>query len=186
MKFQPRRLPLRPRRFKNPHPRADHGPLERWQHSGRALELTEEAGILAARVTEEHLVDRLLAHGFIAANERDAALKFKLDYHAANLEARLTGRYSPIRNARDFFAYAHERSDAEEAAYQRWRNAVRELGAPLADGMISVICHDRAPRVEDMADLRRALAKLAEWYGLRSEAVPAARSGENIHQAAAR
>ena len=45
----------------------DHGTPERWQHSGRALEVTDRAGILAAQATEEHILDIL---GMYAAMPR--------------------------------------------------------------------------------------------------------------------
>jgi hypothetical protein len=88
---------------------------------------------------------------------------------------------------RDFFA-AHERSDVEEAAYQRWRNAVREIGMILADAVISTVCHDRLPTPRNLLRLQEGLKKLADWYGLDETETPASAktSDENIDQAAAR
>jgi Domain of unknown function (DUF6456) len=168
---KPRRLKRDPaatdRRFRQTaQPLADHGTPERWQHSGRVLELTESAGILAARATEEHLLDILVLRGRISAVEREAALKFKLDYQRAALEARVTGRYNAASSARDFFAAIHERTDAEEAAYQRWRNALREVGKMLANILVSTVCFDRMPDPRDLPQLQGALKKLVEWYGL--------------------
>lgn len=183
--FKPRRLPILPRR-QNLKPRADHGPPERWQHSGRTLELTEQAGTLAARATEEHVVDALITRGLLEEREREAAMKFKLDYQCAGLEARLCGRYSPIRSARDFFAYGNERTDAEEAAYQRWRNAVRVLGAALADNVISIVCHDRVPAAAGLLCLQAGLKKLADWYGMPEADQRQESSDQNIQEAAAR
>jgi len=164
----------------------DHGTFERWQHSGRTLELTEQAGVLAARATEEHIIDRLVLRRLLSPSAREAAFKFKLDYQRAALEARLTGRYNPASSARDFFAGIYERSDFEEAAYQRWRNAVRELGIRLAGLVISVVCHDILPRPGDLAQLQKGLEKLVDWYGLPEDETPAAPSGKNIDQTAAR
>ena len=55
-----RRFPVSSdKRFRKLPGGGDHGTPERWQHSGRALELTERAGVLAVRVTEEHIIDVL-------------------------------------------------------------------------------------------------------------------------------
>jgi C4-dicarboxylate-specific signal transduction histidine kinase len=165
---KPRRQPAATdRRFRAAAPfPADHGTPERWQHSGRTLELTESAGILAARATEEHIVDTLVLRGLIAPVERDAALRFKLDYQSAALEARITARYSPASSARDFFAAIHERSEAEEAAYRRWRNALREVGKICANAVISTVCHDRMPGPLALPNLQTGLKRLVDWYGL--------------------
>jgi hypothetical protein len=124
---------------------------------------------------------------------REAAFRFKLDYQRAALEARLTGRYNPASGARDFFANIHERSDGEEAAYQRWRNAVRELGIVLSGIVISVVCHDLMPAPRDIPRLQKGLDKLADWYGLPDDprSPPSSErktgaSGNNIDQTSAR
>lgn len=167
MPSRPRRPPVRSdRRFRKRSAAPDYGPKERWQHSGRVLELTERAGVLAARATEEHIVDILLLRGVIDAPQREAALKFKLDYQRAALSAHVTGSYSLTRHGRDFFRYERERNDLEEAAYQRWRNAIRELGLALSGVMIAVVCHDLSPTPCDIAALQKGLEKLVKWYGL--------------------
>jgi hypothetical protein len=82
---------------------ADFGLAERWQHSGHTLEPTEEAGIVAARATEEHIVDQLLLRRLIGKNESEAAFKFKLDYHRAGIEARAhQPLQSDVQHARFF------------------------------------------------------------------------------------
>ncbi len=172
---------------------ADFGPAERWQHSGRTLALTETAGLLAARATEEHIIDRLALRGWIDKIQSEAAFKFKLDYQRASLSAHVTGRYAPDAGARDFLAALHERTDFEEAAYRRWRHAVRELGLLLSGVVISVVCHDLAPVPRDLARLQKGLSKLADWYGLGEKKTPAKpvpsdpnASGQNIDQASPR
>ncbi len=70
------------RRFRKQPNAADHGPPERWQHSGRLLEITERRGVLAARVTEEHVIDILLLRGVLSKTQGTAAIKFKLGLSA--------------------------------------------------------------------------------------------------------
>ncbi|NTU77726.1 MAG: hypothetical protein HGA90_07960 [Alphaproteobacteria bacterium] len=155
------------RRLKTARIRADYGPAERWQHSGRALELTEQAGVLAARALEEHALDVLALRRWITEAQRDAAFRLKRDYRAAGLEARVTGGYNPARVSFSPFGSWDERSDAEEAAYQRWRSALRVLGASFSDTVVSVACHDCMPPPELVFRLRRGLELLATWYGAR-------------------
>ena len=154
------------RRFRLSRNSADHGTAERWQHSGRMLEITERAGVLAARALEENVLDVLVVRRWISATQREAALRFKLDYHAAGLEARLTSSYNPMRVAFSPFGPWDERSDAEEAAYQRWRKAVRAMGTPVSDMVITVVCHDRIPLQRRAVILQAGLEKLVKWYGM--------------------
>ncbi|MDX2027684.1 MAG: hypothetical protein SFW62_03510 [Alphaproteobacteria bacterium] len=167
MPSRPRRPPVSSdRRFRKRSTAPDYGPKERWQHSGRVLELTERAGVLAARATEEHIVDLLVLRGTLSAPQREAAMKFKLDYQRAGLAAHVTGSYSLTRHGRDFFRYERERSDFEEAAYQRWRNAVRELGLVLSGAVIATVCHDLLPTPRNALALQKGLDLLIDWYGL--------------------
>jgi hypothetical protein len=143
---------------------ADHGTRERWQHSGYTLELTDHAGVLAARATEEHILDILGLKLLLNALQINAGMKFKADYMAAAIASRTTGSYSGISSARDFFRAEHERSDAEEAAYARWRGAVHELGLRYGTAVIETVCHDAPPRPRDIPDLQDGLNILAAWY----------------------
>ncbi|MDD5585611.1 MAG: DUF6456 domain-containing protein [Alphaproteobacteria bacterium] len=179
------------RRFRNASPNADYGPAERWQHTARLLEFTERAGVLAARAAEENVVDVLLLRRWINATQREAALRFKRDYHIAGLEARLSGSYNPLRVAFSPFGPWDERSDAEEAAYQRWRNAVRALGAPSSDLVVTIVCYDRMPVRQFAARLQEGLDKLAKWYRMPETAGDSPinsveKSGVNVDQTAAR
>jgi hypothetical protein len=180
------------RRFRSLPTSADYGPLERWQHSGRTFEPTERAGMLAARATEEHVIDVLVLRGFLEKSQSDAAFRFKNDYQHAGLAPQLIGCYSPAKNVDEFYYTGRERSDPEEAAYYRWRHAVRMLGMLLSGTIISVVCYDRLPMPQDMLRLRQGLIKLAAWYGISQEETPIAtpqsekKSGENIDQTTAR
>ena len=144
----------------------DHGTPERWQHSGRTLELTDRAGVLAVRATEEHILDVLAMKRLLSEVQLAAGLKLKADYHAASLSAHVTGSYSGISNMRDFFRGEYERSDAQEAAYRRWRHAVRELGTRCGAAVVATVCHDAPPLPRDLAALQEGLVKLARIYHL--------------------
>ena len=142
---------------------SDYGTAERWQHSGRVLEVTERAGILAARATEEHVIDALVLRGLLTRTQSEAAFRLKLDFQRAGLAASVTSRYSPERNSQPA-KRERERSDGEEAAYQRWRNAVRELGLGFSCAVIATVCHDETPRGGDMPLLQKGLDQLIDWY----------------------
>ncbi len=124
---------------------AELGTPERWQHSRRAMELTERAGVTAARALEESILDILVARRWITLAQREAALRLKLDFHRAGLEAHLSGSYNPLRTAFTPFGPWDERTDAQEAAYQRWRQAVRAIGQVHGDIVIPVACYERRP-----------------------------------------
>lgn len=146
-------------------PVADHGPTERWQHATRRLEVTEAAGVLAARVLEEHGLDRLHLSGVIDASSRDGGLRLRADYQAAHLEQRITAHYAPSAGAGGGYR-PYERSDAEEAAYRRWRQAVRAVGIMDSKVVLAVCCHDQMPPAASRASLQRGLQQLALFYGL--------------------
>lgn len=145
---------------------ADYGPNERWQHSGRTLELTELAGVLAAKATEEHTLDVLVARGWITGQQREAGLRFKRDYHAAGLDPRLTGSYTPFRTNFSPFGSWSERSDPEESAYRRWRDALRILSPQAADLITTLACHDLMPHLKQAPLVREGLEGLRKHYGL--------------------
>lgn len=153
---------------------SDHGTQERWVHSGRVFEPTQEAGVLTARALEEHILDRLYLTGFISKMQLDAAMRFKRDYDAAGMGAHLTGSYSPIRNAFSVYSGWDERSDDEEKAYQRWRNAMRFLKGHLGDLVVSVVCYEQLPSAKEAHFVRCGLKVLVKIYGL-MEAEPDSR-----------
>jgi hypothetical protein len=78
----------------------------------------------------------------------------------------MVASYNPERSLNRPSYQREERSDGEEAAYQRWRNAVRAIGITDSDVVISVCCHDYAPEVRKIAGLRRGLERLVKWYGM--------------------
>ncbi len=69
----------------------------------------------------------------------------------------------------DHFHGCRDRNDFEEAAYQRWRNAVRGLGLRMSTAVITVACHDLLPMPRDIALLQEGLEKLVKWYRLPEE-----------------
>ena len=145
---------------------ADHGTRERWQHSGYSLEVTERAGVLAIRSTEENALDILCLRGFISNAERDAGMRFRKDYHSARLGARVVGSYDPARGCSGAYFSGHETSDAEDAAYTRWRNALRAIGMACSEAVISVACLDEWPAQKQLIKAKQGLAILAKWYGV--------------------
>lgn len=145
---------------------ADHGPKERWQHSGYLVEVTERAGVLALRATEENLLDVLLLRRFISSVERDAGMRFRADYHAAGLEARIVGSYDPTRGCSRSNFRGFEMSDEEEMAYSRWRKALRVLGIALSDAVISTVCLDEWPANKQLVKAKQGLAVLVNFYGV--------------------
>ncbi|MDR3425335.1 MAG: DUF6456 domain-containing protein [Alphaproteobacteria bacterium] len=165
MASRSRRAPVSSdKRFRKISSGGDHGTPERWQHSGRALELTDSAGVLAARATEEHILDVLAMKRLLSQLQVEAGLRLKADYHAAAIAAHVTGSYSGAARARDFFYAAPERTDAQEAAYRRWKKAVCELGQPYSHAVIATVCHDEAPLPRDLPALQDGLEKLVAWY----------------------
>jgi len=148
---------------------ADHGPEERWQHSGRRLEITERAGVMAARAMEENIIDILALRRVISDVQREAALRFKLDFYVAGMEIRLAGSYNPAHVKLSPVGPWDERNEIEEAAYQRWRNAVRALGLKYSDAVITVACYEKLPKMERMSRLVKGLEILVEWYGMKNK-----------------
>lgn len=143
----------------------DYGPRERWQHAGRALLPTEHAGVLAARALEECALDTLHLGGVIDALALEAGLRLKKDFHGAGMEAHVAGSYNPARVSYSPFAGYDERDDEEEAAYQRWRHAMRAMGR-CGDSVAAVACYEQWPDVLQAMELKRGLALLIKWYRL--------------------
>lgn len=147
--------------------RADHGPRERWQHSERVMEATERAGVFAARTAEEHILDRLRVMGFIDDRARQAGLRLRSDFRAAHLENRVTASYNPARGINHGGYREYERSDMEEAAYQRWRRALRAVEGVSRSALLDVCCHGKPPTPAILQALQAGLSKLCDWYGMR-------------------
>jgi hypothetical protein len=161
-----RRTPVsRDKRFKQ-HNASDFGSHERWQHSGRTLEYTENAGVFAARASETHILDHLVLMKLVDEAARDAGLKLHHDYHLAGIETRLTASYSSTGQSQADAEARLLRNDAQEAAYQRWRNALRAMPPQSRDVVIHVACIGHAPSLLQMTRLRDGLFQLARFYGL--------------------
>ncbi len=162
-----RRFPVSSdRRFTAHRGSADHGTQERWGHASRVFEPTQDAGVLVARVLQEHILDHLALAGFISSVQKDAGFRFKRDYHAAGMSARLTGSYSPARGSFSVYGDWDERNDTEEEAYGRWRMAMKFLRGRLGDVVVSVVCYEETPSADSARLLRSGLKVLVQIYGL--------------------
>lgn len=157
------------RRFRSSQSSSDYGTFERWQHSGRILEITERAGILAARALEEHALDVLVLRGRITEAQRDAAFRLKKDFISAGMKSRIIGSYNPSRSSFSPFGTWNERSDDEEAAYKRWRDAICAIGGLFESAVIAVTCYDIIPSQRQAVCLKLGLEKLVKWYRLPEE-----------------
>jgi len=157
----------------------DCGPAERWQHSGRLIEITDAAGILASRASEECVLDTLHLQGHLTQRLLAAALRLRRDYIGADLGAHLVASYNPARVATSYYAGCDDRSDLQEEAYQRWRAAVVAIGDLLSDVVVTVACHDIMPSEAHVLSLQIGLIRLARFYRI-------PQSGEDVDQAAAR
>ena len=163
----PRRLPVATdKRFRKSSVRADMGPQERWQHSGRTLMLTETRGQVAARSTEESVLDILVLRNVLAPRQRDAALRLKEDYLGAGIAASVSSRYAALLNKGDKTFRERERTAAEEAAYRRWRNALQRLEPGFRNVVIATACQEMLPPLRDVLRLQKGLAALVAWYRL--------------------
>lgn len=162
-----RRSPVsRDKRFKQRNA-SDYGTAERWQHSGRTLEYTDTAGVFAVRVSEPHLLDELVVMKLIDEAARDAGLKLHHDYHMAGIEARVTASYTTTRGSKADAEARLCRNDMQEAAYQRWRNALRAITIAQRDIVIHVACLGHAPSMMQLMNLKEGLVQLARFYGLK-------------------
>ena len=123
----------------------DTGPDERWQHSGRLYQITSRAGVLAVQASEECVIDVLLFQGHLTEVQHKAALRFRGDYFDAGLMPHLTASYSAVRVSGAYFVRASGRSDEQEDAYSRWREAIAALDLLFRDSVITVACLDITP-----------------------------------------
>lgn len=157
----------------------DHGPEERWRHSGRLLELTDKAGVWAARALETDILDKLVLANVIADRHKNAALRLRADFQAAGLSPHLASSYNPVRSSFSVYGGWDERSDEEEEAYARWRKAVHAVGSMFSDCVVSVVCYDETPSVQKLTLLTVGLVKLMRYYeGKSDQNVDKASAGE--------
>lgn len=146
---------------------ADHGTAERWQHSRRELVLTAQSGLYAVRATEECALDRWLAAGAISAEEHKAGLSLRSDYHHGRVAITAQPQYDGVRAPSPGASWqspGERRSELAEAAYQRWRNAIRAVGMRCSPLLIAVCCEDGALAWPRRSELRQALQSLQRHY----------------------
>ncbi|MDD2326466.1 MAG: DUF6456 domain-containing protein [Alphaproteobacteria bacterium] len=145
-------------------PRSDSGPSQLWQHTGRMLVRTDGEQTLVSRVTEEKVLDVLFYRGVVSPRMRAAGLRLHADFIAADMQPHASGSYNPAHVSGASYGLWHERSDAQEEAYTRWRTAVRAVGQLCSDVVISVACYDLRPDDNHVPLLQVGLAKLAQEY----------------------
>ncbi|HVY12544.1 MAG TPA: DUF6456 domain-containing protein [Alphaproteobacteria bacterium] len=167
MPKKPRRPPVsRDKRFKKQSHGPDFGPAERWQHSARIMEFTENAGVFAARAQHQHVLDRLVALRFIDAPQREAGLKLHSAGHTARIMESVSASLSAVRMGAGDPERRLQRNAAQEAAYASFRRALAAVPAEARDVVIHVACLDCWPGVEQLARLKDGLASLAKHYGI--------------------
>ncbi|NCC03845.1 MAG: hypothetical protein EOM37_07350 [Proteobacteria bacterium] len=126
-----------------------------------------EGGTAALVLSTQRLViDQLLHEELLARDEHAAALYLYQDFLTAGLAPRLVGSYCTTRGCTPGFNPHYPRTVVEEAAYQRWHEAMKVMGGFLAPIAEAAICHDRRPPPEYVAFLRVAMQKLSKHYGL--------------------
>jgi len=157
----------------------DCGPAERWQHTGRLLEIADDAGSVVSRVSEECVLDTLHLQGHLTARQLTAALRLRRDYMRADLAAHLVGSYNPARVSSSYYVGCDDRSDQQEEAYQSWRSAVVAVGELLSDVVVTVACHDVMPSEAQILSLQIGLIRLARYFRIPD-------LGENVDQTATR
>ena len=142
----------------------DHGPRERWQHGVVQMQRMDALGTVAARVVTECALDVLQQAGQVTAKMWQAGLQLRRDYVGARVEPRAAMRYAPtVRQGRgtgDMFV----RSEREELAYRRWRQALQVVGVGLSEALVSVCCLDRPPTQAQQRQLVDGLEALARHY----------------------
>lgn len=126
----------------------------------------EEVLSAPALSTQRLVIDQLFHARLLARDEHAAALYLNQDFLSAGLAPRLVGSYCTTRGCTPGFNPHYPRTVVEEAAYQRWHEAMKAMGGFLAPIAEAAICHDRKPPPEYVAFLRVALQKLAKHYGL--------------------
>ena len=104
------------------------------------------------------LICKLLYHEFITKGEYNAAMTLKEDWYNAGMSPRLGSDYSPCAAASE-----EGRSEAQEKAYKRWRNAMKALTIH-ANIVSDVILFDKTTLRIDI--LQDGIAKLKNYYGI--------------------
>lgn len=165
-------------------PGADLGPGERHaKPDGVTLELAGRGGGVRARAAGPDALDRYavrgqLAPGDAAENRRryDAALRLRLDWTQAGLEASVTSGYEERIDG----GSRRDRMAVREDAYRRFRGAMRAVGPIAAHELVEVACLGRAVGRTGLEILRRGLAVLADHYETGPSAPPSRPAGPAV------
>lgn len=131
---------------------------------------TEDAGVFAARVEDECLLDRLFLRGHLRApherdeeearRRKDAGLWLREQWHVGNLESRQSGGYQ-AGGAR-LAHLADQMSDSAAYAQRRVTRALRAT-APFQIILVSLCIYDTVDRYTPMGRLRKALDLLGTF-----------------------
>lgn len=145
----------------------DSGSPERWQHGGHELVLTGPEGSVALRALQECALDRWLALGAITAPEHEAGLALRRDYVVGRVSLYAQRSYDGVRGPTPGAAWqspGERRGDVAEAAYQRWRAAIRAVGLRAGQVLIAVCCEDGVLAWSQRESLRAGLQALIVHY----------------------
>lgn len=147
---------------------ADYPTAERWQHSRRQLVVLEQGHVLAVRSEDECMLDRWLGAGAISADEHAAGIRLRSDYHQGRVPMLAHQVYEGTRSATlgGWQSPGESRSNGAEAAYRRWRHAIRAVGQRAASLLIGVCCEDGALAWTRRDELRAGLQKLQQHYSI--------------------
>lgn len=147
---------------------ADLGPRERHaKPGGLLLEPAGRDGGVRARARAQDALDRYALRGDLAPGDaarnrrlREAALRLRLDWTRAGLEATVTGGYA----GRIDGGARGDRLACREDAYRGFREAIRAVGPIAAPEVIETACLGNAVGRFRLEILRRGLAALADHY----------------------
>lgn len=146
---------------------ADLGPRERHAKMDPvALEPAGRGGV-RARVRAQDALDRYALRGELAPGDaaenrrlRDAALRLRLDWTKAGLEATVTSGYAEVVQG----GPRPDRMACREDAYRGFRDAIQAVGPVAAQEVIEAACLGNPVGRLRLEILRRGLAVLADHY----------------------
>ncbi|NDC55914.1 MAG: hypothetical protein EBZ69_03755 [Alphaproteobacteria bacterium] len=124
--------------------RADRGPALRWQHSAMGLHVTEQAGVVAARVLDECVIDQWQLKGWLDADQAAAALRLRRDYLQAAVAQRVGASYSTVRAHTGVYV-EYQRTPQQEKHYNRWRAVMLALSHSSRALALQLCCDDVMP-----------------------------------------
>jgi hypothetical protein len=125
---------------------------------------TARAGICVVRDADESVLDVFVARGLLEPEERDAGLELRRDYEKAKLRHSVVSSYSSVRSPYNPYGSSSDRTDEEEAAYKRWREALRFAGSVCSNVLVTVACDDMYPIDDQKKFLKHGLRSLVKWY----------------------